>query len=107
VDSARACFSVEIYGPIEWSALSVLKVRYTVLAATCTHPEVNSVSVALEMMPLGGTPLGSGTRPQKFLEAEELACRRDAPRCVRVEESFRDRGIATEDDGGVLWIYGD
>jgi hypothetical protein len=44
----------------------MLTVRYTVLAATCAHPEVKSVSVALEMTPLGGIPLGSGARPQKY-----------------------------------------
>jgi hypothetical protein len=55
-----------INGPVELSGLVVLTVRYTVLAATSGHPEVNSTSVALLMAPLGGTPDGSGARPKKY-----------------------------------------
>lgn len=63
---ARTCFNVVMYAPVVLSALSVLTVRYTVLAATCAHPDVNSTSVALEKTPLGATPVGSGARPQKY-----------------------------------------
>lgn len=62
----RTCFSVVIYAPTELFAFIVRTVKYTVLAATSGHPEVNWTSVALAMAPLGGTPDGSGASPKKY-----------------------------------------
>jgi hypothetical protein len=62
----HTCFKIEMNGPVELSGLMVLRVRYTVLAATSGHPDVNSTRVALLIAPLGGEPDGNGASPKKY-----------------------------------------